>query len=440
MPDEKNSKLERLHELFIALKRKNETLETEILQAETLLATLGRLLEIDPREDPFHYVFASLHDAFDFEQAAAFGEDEPLSLCCVAATEPAYVCQHWQANAFLGRILDGRTTATFCNRDISDIRFAPPGLLPIDRSAIFLPLHMTGKRGLLTMVKAAGKAGFDRKDIQLAKKFSLLASHALASCDVRRRIEENEIRAAAAEDANHIKSEFIANMSHELRTPLNAIIGFSEFIDAEILGSIGVEKYREYIRSIHASGNHLLALVNNVLLFSQMDAGQHRIEPVDMPLDEEIEYVRRVSDIIACQRKIRIETQPVDGPVAVRADPQALRQILLNLLNNATKFSPEGGTVTIAIEVDETTVRIKVIDRGCGIPAQIMQHIGAPFLLTENAMNRKHQGVGLGLAISIGLAKSMGAILTLESRENVGTTANLDLPLAATKSQAVSVA
>ena len=421
--------LEALHENIDGLRRENEMLRTEVAHAKMLLGALWSLLLIDTKEDPFGHVFASLHTAFDFEQAAAFAEGEPGNLICVAASTPELTGMHWTAKAFLSRVLNGRATATFSNRDIEECRNMPADIFPPERSAIFIPLRMAGKRGLLTLIKSANVPGFDRKDIELARKFGLLASHAMASCHTRRQIEETAIRAAAAEDANRSKSEFIANMSHELRTPLNAIIGFSEFISTEILGPVGVDKYREYIRDIHVSGNHLLTLVNNILLYSKMDAGQHKIAPVALPLCEEVGYVRRMLGIVAAQRGISIDLAPIDQKLLVHADPQSLRQILLNLLGNAIKFSNDGGTIAISGEAFGGGYRIKIADHGCGIPPDVLKRLGTAFVQAENVMTRKHEGTGLGLAISFGLAKSMGAHLSVESVEHSGTTVILDLPL-----------
>jgi signal transduction histidine kinase len=420
--------LEALREALDGMRRENEMLRTEVSHARTLLDALGSLLLIDTREDPFGHVFSSLNAVFGFERAAAFAEHAPGDLVCVAATAPGSDGRHWQAKSFLGRVLSGRITATFDNSDIEECREAPDCIRPIDRSALYIPLHVIGKRGLLVLLKPDNAPGFSRKDIDLARKFSLLASHAMAACDNRRRIEENEIRAAAAEDSNRAKSEFIANMSHELRTPLNAIIGFSEFIAAEMLGHIGVPKYAEYIHDIHTSGNHLLTLVNNILLFSKMDAGQHRTAPIDLPLGEEVGYVQRMLGIVAAQRGIVIHGEPLPSDVIVHADPQSLRQILLNLLGNAIKFSYDRSAITVSGTPCGEYFRLTIADQGCGIPEPVLKRLGTAFLQAENVMTRRHEGTGLGLAISFGLARSMDATLTVNSVEGIGTTVILDLP------------
>lgn len=422
--------IEALHEALVDLKRENETLATEVRHANLLLGGLGSLLLIDTKEDPFRHVFHSLHAVFEFERAAAFIEDEPDCLCCVAATEDPLVGLQWRAAAFLQRILAGRVSAVFNSIDIEEHKTAPGELLPSQRACLFMPLRIASRRGLLVLIQKSDAAGFDRKNVELAKKFGLLASHAMAARDARKTIEDNEIRAAAAEDANRAKSQFIANMSYELRTPLNAIIGFSEFISSEMLGPIGTPKYAEYARDILTSGNHLLTVVNNILLFSKMEAGQHRAETVVFPLAEEVDYARRMLDVVAGPRNIAIQVESLCETHFVRADRQSLRQILLNLLGNAVKFSYDGRVVTVSGTVNDDFYRLRITDRGCGISPNVMQRLGTPFLQTEDVMSRQHQGTGLGLAICFGLASSMGACLSVESTEHLGTTVNLDLPLA----------
>jgi signal transduction histidine kinase len=422
--------IETLHETLRDLNNENDILRTEVAHANILFKAMEALLMAGDAADPFAEVFAALHGVFSFVRAAVLIENEPCDMVCVAASKKEYIGRHWRAKTFMRRVLDGRVTSAFDTSRIEEYRDRFPNGEPPAEPALLTPLRMADKRGLLLMHKPVGAKPFDRKEVELAKKFSLLATHAMAASDNRRRIEENAIRAAVAEEASRTKSEFVANMSHELRTPLNAIIGFSEFMISEMLGPVGVAKYAEYVRDIHSSGNHLLAMVNNILLFSKMEAGQHRTEIADIALDEEVEYVTRIVGIVAARSGIAVEVIPIDRDIAVQADRQGLRQILLNLLGNAVKFSHSGSAITISADRDGDVCHVKIVDRGCGIPAHVMKRLGTAFVQAEDVMTRKHQGSGLGLAISFGLARSMGARLTVDSSENVGTIATLELQLA----------
>lgn len=235
-----------------------------------------------------------------------------------------------------------------------------------------------------------------------------------------------------AQEADRIKSEFLTTVSHELRTPLNAIIGFSEVMGNEMLGPLGNQRYREYLDDIQDSGRHLLGVINNLLLFAKMEAGQHRTEIESLDLGEELTTVLRMLQMEAKRREVRLIAGEIDPDTLVRADAQSLRQILINVIGNAIKFSPVGGRVEIARAPapEAGRLRISVADRGCGIPHDTLRQLGNPFVQAEGAFARRHQGTGLGLAICFGLAQAMGASLTIESEEHAGTTVILDLRLA----------
>jgi len=234
----------------------------------------------------------------------------------------------------------------------------------------------------------------------------------------------------AAEETSRSKSEFIANMSHELRTPLNAIIGFSELLRSETFGSLPNNKYREYVGDIHASGGHLLNLVNDILQLSKIEADKMQVREEAISLHEAIAGCVRIVRILANKRNIRIRIHREPASPLVVADKIFLQQILLNLLSNAVKFSPERGAVEIHCEQAGGHHTVRVSDQGCGIPPEILAQLGKPFVQAEGVFVRKYQGTGLGLAISFRLAKMIGALLTIDSTEGVGTTATLTLQAA----------
>jgi two-component system cell cycle sensor histidine kinase PleC len=285
---------------------------------------------------------------------------------------------------------------------------------------------------MLILLRPAGSAGFDRGDVAVAREYSLLASHALAGVNARRLIERNKSRAVAAEDANRSKNLFIANMSHELRTPLNAIIGFSEFIGAEAYGPLGSARYAEYVNDIHSSGNHLLGIVNNLLLFSKIEAGQHKVLLDDLSLRDELASVERMLQFDANRHGVQLVCDRLNDGVRVTADQQSLRQVLINVIGNAIKFSPAEEIVRVEHEAgkDGGTHRLRIVDRGCGIPAETLSQLGNPFVQAESAFSRRFQGTGLGLAICFGLTEAMGAAMVVESDEGAGTIVTITLPAA----------
>ena len=245
-------------------------------------------------------------------------------------------------------------------------------------------------------------------------------------------IDAVRARAASAEEMTKGKSAFIANMSHELRTPLNAIIGFSEIIQSEILGPIRVPKYVEYVNAINESGQHLLRIINDILLVSRVEAGKFTPHIEDVLCADVLNETIRMMEIVAEKKGITLKTSRCSCAAIVRVDKQALRQILLNVLSNAVKFSTEGSEVEVEADGIDANGRleIRVIDHGCGIPKATLKDIGKPFVQAEDAYTRNFQGTGLGLAISFRLAGAMNATIKVSSIEGAGTTVTIGLKAA----------
>lgn len=423
---------EELREALVTLQRENDRLRVETAHAQRLLAGLEHLLGVATDEDPFVEVFASLHSVFTFEEAMVLAESGDERLECIVGEPRSLIGLSWPTGKFFRKVMEGRVVATFSSTEIDEWRAAPPGAPSPEQPALYLPICVRERRGLLVLLRRRESPGFDRHDVALARRFSLLASHALASYDARASIREHQARALAAEEASNAKSLFIANVSHELRTPLNAVIGFSELIAAETLGPLGNPRYGSYLQDVLSSGRHLLGVVNNLLLFAKIEAGQHRIELEPLELEDELQSAVRMLRVATETRGIRLIVDGIGGRQAVWADPQSLRQILLNVLGNAVKFSPSGGSVRVshAPAPDAGWLRLTVADEGCGIPPGTLRQLGNPFVQAEETFARRHQGTGLGLAISFALAEAMDASLAIESEEGVGTAVHLDLPVA----------
>ena len=247
--------------------------------------------------------------------------------------------------------------------------------------------------------------------------------------ELARKYEAEKIRAEAASQA---KSDFLANMSHELRTPLNAINGFSEIMAGEMYGPVGDPRYRDYARDILSSGQHLLALINDVLDMSKIEAGKlnMRFEPVCLEelAEEALRLVRNRADAAG----LSLVLEFVDLP-DVEADYRAVKQVLLNLLSNAIKFTPRGGRVMVRAErrqhVLGERVRISVQDTGIGILPQDLERLARPFEQVESQHSKTTQGTGLGLALTKSLVEMHGGLLDLRSAPGQGTVASFALPV-----------
>lgn len=239
-----------------------------------------------------------------------------------------------------------------------------------------------------------------------------------------------------AEAANHAKSEFLANISHELRTPLNAILGFSEIMQSAMFGPLGSTRYLDYCNDIHQSGKYLLDVINDILDMAKLEAGRRPIERDVLHLDELIADATGVVANHAQERGITLQTRLPQG-LTIRADRRAIKQIMLNLMSNALKFTPAGGLVEIIADGLSDRLELTIRDNGIGIPAAMIEQLGQPFVQVENQYTKYHKGSGLGLAISRSLAAIHGGHLTIQSTEGLGTSVTVILPRDSDETQAV---
>jgi two-component system cell cycle sensor histidine kinase PleC len=260
--------------------------------------------------------------------------------------------------------------------------------------------------------------------------------------DLARELEETRDDALRkrfeAETANASKTAFLANMSHELRTPLNAILGFSEIIAQECFGPTGSPRYKEYAGDIHSSGAHLLSLINDLLDVAKIEAGKMEIEPQPLEASRTFDIALKLIGAKAREKhqELTIEVEASAPPLF--ADERALKQILINLVSNAVKFTPEGGRIQVLGSAARGGgFQISVQDNGPGIPREKLDRIFTPFSQVDNRYDRQAGGTGLGLALIRGLAELHGGRAWLESEPGKGCCAYVVLP---TEAQRVALA
>jgi signal transduction histidine kinase len=251
----------------------------------------------------------------------------------------------------------------------------------------------------------------------------------VAKQDAERAAESARAAMIKAQTSDRAKSEFLANMSHELRTPLNAILGFSEIMKNEILGSLGVEQYKEYIRDIHESGTYLLDVINDILDISKVETGNLELAESEVDVSEAVSKSIRLVQERARDADVKLVVEVDKTLPYICADERMIKQCLVNLLSNAVKFTPEKGTIETKVErLPDGGLSISVADTGIGISEDDFDRVLSPFGQVESAYSGTYEGTGLGLPITKALIELHGGKLALESVVGVGTTVTLSFP------------
>jgi signal transduction histidine kinase len=261
---------------------------------------------------------------------------------------------------------------------------------------------------------------------QVNEALSVSEQLELANEELQRTSADAREARDAAMQANRAKGDFLAVMSHELRTPLNAIGGYADILQLGIYGDV-TPKQKDALARIMRSQQMLLSLINDVLNFAKLDAGQVQYRMTNVPLDT---VLAQAEPLVAPQldaKALRYQFERCDPALVVRADREKLMQIVLNLLSNAIKFTASEGSIRLTCDADASWVRIHVHDTGLGIPHDRLESIFDPFVQVDRALNRPHEGVGLGLSISRDLAQGMGGTLTVRSEVGEGSTFTLRL-------------
>jgi signal transduction histidine kinase len=295
------------------------------------------------------------------------------------------------------------------------------------RSAMIVPLVAHGRTlGALSLIAAESGRRYGDADLQLALE---LARRAALAVDNARLHRASEAARAQAEAANRSKTDFLAAMSHELRTPLNAIRGYTDLLLLGVRGAV-TDGQRDDLERIARSERHLSGIINDILNYARVEAGvvEYALRPVAVA-----EVFASVEPLVRPQLTARSLDFAVDavGGLHVHADPEKVRQVLLNLLANAVKFTEPGGRVWLGAEALGRAVAMRVHDTGVGIPPDRRSAIFEPFVQVHRSLSTPVEGTGLGLAISRDLARGMGGDLTVESTPGAGSTFTLTLPTSA---------
>jgi signal transduction histidine kinase len=252
---------------------------------------------------------------------------------------------------------------------------------------------------------------------------------ALTNEELRAVIAEARKAWAAADLANRSKAEFLTVMSHELRTPLNSIGGYVDLLEMELRGPL-TEAQKSDLARIKRSQEHLLGIITDILNFTRLEATEVKFDVIDVPLRAVISDLDAMVSSLARSKSVSYQCDSPSGSVYARTDPDKLRQIMINLISNAVKFTPAGGRVRVSFTVRRQAVSIHVEDNGPGIPREKQDAVFEPFVQLDRGLTRTNDGTGLGLAISRGLARGMGGDIQLRSDVDVGSVFTVTIPLA----------
>jgi signal transduction histidine kinase len=313
---------------------------------------------------------------------------------------------------------------------MSAVAYSPDPLIAIPDQAIAPEWLAMAISGVTILIVAVGLAG-SIADENLARR------HAREAERLRHYIEELEAtkskltRAAeTAAVAREAKAQFLSNMSHELRTPLNAIIGFSDLLRNELFGPIGSDRYRGFVADIHTSGTRLLKLINDILDLSRLDsAGGMQLDESMIALEDCVADCVRSLREPAEQAKVTVTTDFGPDLPVLRGDARRVRQIIVDLLSNAIKFTPMGGEAQVVVSTSPEGLRIAFVDTGIGIGPRELQQALEPFGQVETGLARQRQGTGLGLPLAKGLVELHGGSLLIYSEIGRGTTVSVTFPV-----------
>lgn len=407
--------------------------ETSLARTKALYDSSRLLIGADDLETVLQSVVDSVADAVDADRVQLFGLDTQHTKVtyAVCSGPSAYLTDDLTyvqlARGLTGWVMTHREPAV-SPKDYADPRESSEvranRLHTQAGSIVVVPLlHRDRLLGTLTAVNRPDQRDFSAEDVELMVALAAQAAVAIAGIQL---LEETKAARIAAENANQAKSRFLANMSHELRTPLNGILGYAQIL---IRDRSLAPKVREAVTIIQDSGEHLLTLINDILDLSKIEAERMELAPSEFNFHEFLNIITGIIAVRAEEQQIDFNYRQLsDLPVAVTTDEKRLRQVLLNILGNAVKFTVRG-SVTFSVGRHYDKIRFEVTDTGVGIEAEQLENIFEPFHQTGE-LHLRAEGTGLGLAISHRLVEMMGGSLQVESRPGAGSRFWFDLTLA----------
>jgi signal transduction histidine kinase len=420
--------------LFTELQARNRDL-TEALEQQTATSEILRVISSSPTDtqpvfDAIAANAARLCSANDAQVLRV--EGEMLRLVAAFGVSAMPSMRRLTRGHLVGRAVIDRKTIH--NRDLAQAQAEYPETTAAQygvQSALAVPLLRDGVALGVIRISRTEIRPFTDKQIALLQTFADQAVIAIENVRLFKELEASNQEIAEKsrqiEVASQHKSEFLANMSHELRTPLNAVIGFSEVLTDRMFGELN-EKQEEYLKDIHASGTHLLSLINDILDLSKIEAGRMELELTDFHLPMALENALTLVRERAGRRRISLQMRIDEQLGEVRADERKIRQVVLNLLSNAIKFTPEGGRIEVTAVPKDGFVEVSVNDTGVGIAPEDQEAVFEEFRQVGTA-EKKAEGTGLGLTLCRKFIELHHGRIWVKSQVDVGSTFTFSLPV-----------
>jgi len=312
--------------------------------------------------------------------------------------------------------------------------FLPNSLLPETRSELALPMVVAGKLVGVLDVQDNTINRFTDEDVRVQ---TALANQVAVAVENGHAFQEQQKTAERLREVDRLKSQFLANMSHELRTPLNSIIGYSEVLLDGLDGELN-EEATEDVEAIHGGGKHLLTIINDILDLAKIEAGQMFLEPRETNLMTVVEDVLNTCDILARNKGLELKVHRETEIPTVKGDAIRLKQIILNLVNNAIKFT-DAGSITVDLGLDKNNmIKVRIIDTGMGMNEEELKGLFQQFHQVDGSSTRRAGGTGLGLVITRHLVTMQGGVVEVESEKGVGTTFWFTVPVFKRSTQTVN--